>query len=245
MGRIDNRSEPLVRFFLAPLCLLLTATFVSTAPAYAGSGAHVSGDLKSSSGGTGLGKNAGNGGTGVPTTANAPQSTLQSTFKPVHVTAPPPAGVRPHTDLAAAEKRTMLSSRGIIKRSSLYNKIATHHGDPRLMRPVMNKIAYPDGGGSSFKALQGFTAAESKGNIYPTHGGTSGRHLEAGSLTSSAHTAMADGEGETDERPGASGWLTRWLLNILAVAGSAGLALLLWQQAPKGARMTLPATTTA
>jgi hypothetical protein len=226
-----------VRCWFALVCLIIAT------PAQAGSSSgHASGDLKSSSGGTGATRSGGNGGTGVSTTANAPLSNLQSTFKPLHVTLPPPAGVRPHTDLAAAEKTTMLSSRRLIKRSALYNKIVTPHGDPLLVGPDLRKIAYPDGGGSSFKTLQGFTAAESKGEIYPTHGGTVGKHHDGGSLSSTAHPGTAESDAaEAADSPAPAGWLLKWLFNLSAVAGTCGLGWLMWTQAPRGARMTLPA----
>ncbi len=218
------------------LCCLIIAT-----PAQAGSsGGHASGDLKTSSGGTGATRSGGNGGSGVSTTANAPLANLQSTFKPLHVTQPPPAGVRPHTDLAAAEKTTMLSSRRLIKRSALYKKVASPPGDPRLVGPDHHKIAYPDGGGSSFKTLQGFTAADSKGEIYATHGGTSGKHHEDGSLSSLGHSELADSaEAEDTDNPMPTGWLLRWLFNLAAFAGACGLGWTMWTQAPPGARMTL------
>lgn len=199
--------------------------------------------LKSSSGGTALSKAGGNGGTGVPTTANAPLGSLQSTFKPAHAIAPPPAGVRPHTDLAAAEKRTDLSSRSITKQSSLYNKIVLAPGDPRLVGAYAAKLGSKDGGGASVKQTPGFTDAESKGNVYVTTGGIDNNSRETASLSTHGVAATAlTSEIDTDEAPRKLNYsLLDWLLMTVAAIAACGIGVWLWQQAPKGARMTLPA----
>ena len=227
-----------MRFVASLVWTLIAIASASTAT-------HVlAGDLKTSSGGTGQTRSGGNGGTGVSTSANAPIASLTPSFKPLHVTLPPQAGIRPHTDLAAAMKRNTLASKRLIKPSSLYNKVHAPHRDPHLMAAVLKKIAYPDGGGSSFKTLRTIKAEESNGRIYPTNGGTTGRHEEAATLNSGTHEAHADldhiGGTDYEESPGDSNWLLKWLFNLAALAGSTGVAWLLWHQFPKGARMTLP-----
>ena len=192
-----------------------------------------------------MSKSGGNGGTGIATTANAPSNTLQATFKPVHVVAPPPAGTRPHTDLARAEKLTDLSSRGLIRHSQLFNKVAAQKHDPFLVKPMLAKIGGTAESARSFHSVPGFTAAESKGNIYPTNGGTSSERDRA-SLSSDGTAMSLIADLDADEDAGAghrkSGWVLAWLANLIAAAGTCGLGWWLWQNAPKGARMTLPAT---
>lgn len=229
-------SRPL----LCSACVVLALAL--SAPAHAGSRgfANAGGDLKSSSGGTGLSRSPGNGGTGIQTTAILPFNKLQSTFKPEHVVAPPPAGPRPHTDLAAAEKRTNLSSQDLIKHSQLFNKVAAAVGDPLLVKPVLNKIGATEESARTFHSVPGFTAEESKGNVYPTNGGTS-RERPMASLSSDA-AARATEEPDSD-KPDPPGWLLAWLFNLIAVAGTLGLAWWLWQNAPKGAHMSMPTTT--
>ncbi len=228
-----------VRISVYIVCTLLAASAVAVPSTLAG-------ELKTSSGGTGGSRSGGNGGTGVSTTANAPAAALRSTFQPLHVTLPPQAGVRPHTDLAAAVKRNMLSTKRLIKPSSLNNKVHAPVRDPLLMAAVLKKIAYPDGGGSSFKTLHTLKAAESNGKIYPANGVSSGKHEEAGTLSSGAPTEMqaSDDDAPVDESA-EGGWLLKWLMNIAAVAGSGALAWVLWRQLPPGARMTLPVAATS
>ncbi len=231
-----------IRCFTATALVVVAATDAS---AGGSGGSHGAGDLKSSSGGTGLSKSGGNGGTGVPTTAIQPLNNLQATFKPSHVTAPPPAGTRPHTDLAAAEKRNNLSSQDLIKHSTLYNKIAAHPGDPILAPPVLNKIGGTVESARSFHSVPGFTAEESKGNIYPTHGGRIGNGRPMGNL-SSAGLAGMDGELDNDaaEERAAQRTFSAWfdtLLLLLATLATGGIGWWLLQQTPKGLRPTLPA----
>ena len=232
-----------IRCFAATALVVMAATDACAGSSSGGS--RGAGDLKSSSGGTGLSKSGGNGGTGVPTTAIQPLNNLQSTFKPSHVIAPPPAGTRPHTDLAAAEKRNNLSSQGLIKHSTLYNKIAANPHDPILAPPVLNKIGGTVESARSFHSVPGFTAEESKGNVYPTHGGRIGDGRPMGNLSSAGNAAM-DGELDNDaaaERAAQrtfSAWFDTLLL-LLATLATGGLGWWLWQQTPKGLRPTLPA----
>ena len=200
--------------------------------------------LKSSSGGTGMSKGAGNGGTGIPTNANAPLANIQPTFKPAHAAAPPPAGVRPHTDLAAAEKRTDLSSRSIVKRSSLYPELHAPPVDPRLIGPTLPHMETV-GGSASFKAVGGFNAELSKGNVYPTNGGRdSGGHPTASLSSNGAgaiFAAVTDGEESAAGRSAEQGWLGRWLVTLAALGGALGVGAWLWRQMPKTPRIRLPA----
>ena len=215
----------------------------------AGNGQHRTSDLKSSSGGTGIAKGGGNGGTGLPTTVNQPLAKIQPTMTPDHSVAPPPAGPRPHTDLAAAEKRNNLSSVDLIKRSTLFKKVAAPGGDPVLAGAVLGKIGATAESARSFHTLQGFTAAESKGNITPTNGGTTGAKRAMASLSSGgtsigpqALDAASDAAEDDDTaQRGQSGWLLAWLGNLVAVCGTAGLAWYAWRNMPRGARMTMPA----
>jgi len=226
------------------------ALLASTVSANAGSGtqnAQVT-TLKSSSGGTGMSKAGGNGGTGIPATANAPLGSLQSTFKPAHAIAPPPAGVRPHTDLAAAQKRTDLSSRSITKQSSLYNKIIVAPGDPVLVGAYMAKLAPKDGGAASVKPTPGISGDLSKSNVTMASGSTDSNARPSASLSSHGGTAMTATTGDfrgdvPAPRIGYTG--VDWLLAAIAAMLSGAIGGWLWRSAPAGARMTLPTRLTA
>lgn len=191
-----------------------------------------------------MSKAGGNGGTGIPTTANAPLGSLQSTFKPAHAIAPPPAGVRPHTDLAADQKRTDLSSRSITKQSSLYNKIVLTPGDPNLTGAYAAKIGPKGGGGASVKQTAGFTADESKGDVTVSSGGRDNNTRPSASLSSHGGTAMTSSASNDFDSDGASrhiGYtLSDWLVALIACVLSGMACVWLWRNAPQGARMIGP-----
>jgi hypothetical protein len=156
----------------------------------------------------------------------------------------PPAGVRPHTDLAAATKLIQLSSGNLMKRSSLFPQMPLPPGDPSLSGPVLNKIGPVAGGSASFKAVAGIPAELSSGRVYPTNGAGPGGGKSGASLSGSSVLASLS---EASEPPTTtrSGGLLHWLWNALTLAGIGGLAWYMWTQAPKGARMTLPAVARA
>ncbi len=218
------------------------------------------GSLRSSSGGTGVSSHGGSGGTGLSshgsasgsirglsgassTHASTPASGTQQQLTPAKPHNTPPAGVRPHTDLAAATKIIGLSSGNLIKHSSLFPKMSLPAGDPSLAGPVMNKIGATEGGSASFKAVAGLSAAQSNGRVYPTNGGTSGGGRSGQSLSGSA-AAVTSTDSDAIETPRQrSGGLLAWLHGLLIVAGIGSIGYWMWTATPKGARMTLPATT--
>jgi hypothetical protein len=178
-----------------------------------------------------------------PTRASTPPSSSQHQVTPAKPHNSPPAGVRPHTDLAAATKLISLSSANLTKRSQLFPKMPLPPGSPELSGPVLNKIGATQGGSASFKAVAGIPAALSSGSIYPTNGGGAGGGKSAASLSGSAAASVfsasaTDGDGKSS----GGGWLLTWLMNLGCVVGMGGLAWWMWQQAPKGARIGLPAT---
>ena len=61
--------------------------------------------------------------------------------------------------------------------------------------------------------------------------------LSSGGTTLALAAAVTSG----DASDTGGGWLLKWLFNLLAAAGVAGLSYWFWRHLPKGARMTLPA----
>jgi hypothetical protein len=240
--------------------IVLSIAFAALAPcgALAGSG----GALQSGSGGTGLSTGKGSGGTGLSshgsaagsikglsgassTRASTAASGTQNQMTPAKPHATPPAGVRPHTDLAAATKLIGLASGNLIKHSSLFPKMPMPPGAPSLSGPVMNKIGATEGGSGSFKAVAGISAAESNGRVYPTNSrGGGGGHAHASLSGSQAHgVGSLDGEATDAPRRSNGGGLLTWLHGLLTSLGIGAIGYWMWNAAPKGARMALPATT--
>jgi hypothetical protein len=241
--------------------IVLAAVLAALAPcgALAGSG----GALQSGSGGTGLSTGKGSGGTGLSshgsaagsikglsgassTRASTAASGTQNQMTPAKPHATPPAGVRPHTDLAAATKLIGLSSGNLIKHSSLFPKLPLPPGAPVLSGPVMNKIGATEGGSASFKAIAGIPASLSKGAVYPTNGGGAGGGRARESLSGSQAHGVGDIEGEASDTPRRAngGGLLSWLHGLFTILGVGAIGYWMWNAAPKGARMTtLPATT--
>jgi hypothetical protein len=179
-----------------------------------------------------------------PTRASTPASGSRHQITPAKPHNSPPAGVRPHTDLAAATKITALSSANLLKHSQLFPKMPLPPGAPSLAGPVLNNIGPTQGGSASFKAVAGIPTALSNGRVYPTNGGGAGGGKPGHSLTGNAHV-MAMAAGETSDGTGngtGGGWLLLWLKNIACGLGMAGLGWWMWQQAPKSAKVSLPAT---
>jgi hypothetical protein len=225
-------TSPCVHRLLPPIAIALVLT--APLPAFATS----PGALKTSSGGTGLSPKGGSGGTGL-------SSGSQAKLSPAKPHATPPAGIRPHTDLAAATKLIGLASGNLIKHSSLFPKMPLPPGDPSLSGPVMNKIGATEGGSASFKAVAGISAAQSNGRVYPTNGGGAGGGRARESLSGSQAHGVGDLDGETSDTPRKSsgGGLLAWLHGLLTAAGIGAIGYWMWNAAPKGARMALPATT--
>jgi hypothetical protein len=241
------------------LRLVLTIGIAVLLSANTSAWAGAQGSLSTSSGGTGLSSRGGSGGTGLsshgsargssrgvggqsPTRATTPASGTQHQLTPAKPHNTPPAGVRPHTDLAAATKITTLSSANLIKHSQLFPKMPVPPGAPSLAGPVLNNIGPTQGGSASFKAVAGIPTALSNGRVYPTNGGGAGGGKPGHSLTGTAHLmAMAAGDAGDGTGTG-GGWLLLWLKNIFCALGIAGLGWWMWQQAPKSARTGLPAT---
>jgi hypothetical protein len=234
----------------------IAALLGASTPAWAGA----QGSLSTSSGGTGVSSRGGSGGTGLSshgsakgslrgigapssTRAATPASGTQHQMTPAKPHNTPPAGVRPHTDLAAATKLITLSSANLTKHSQLFPKMPLPPGAPSLVGPVLNNIGPTQGGSASFKAVAGIPTALSNGRVYPTHGGGTGGGKPGHSLSGSAHvTAMTVAEASTGGGTGeGGGWLLLWLKNCLCGLGVAGLGWWMWQQVPKGAKMALPA----
>jgi hypothetical protein len=240
--------------------IAISAVLAAAAPGAACAG--TTGALHSGSGGTGLSTGKGSGGTGLSshgsasgsikglsssssTRASTAASGTQNQMTPAKPHATPPAGVRPHTDLAAATKLIGLASGNLIKHSSLYPKMPLPPGDPALSGPVMNKIGATEGGSASFKAVAGISAAQSNGNVYPTHGGGAGGGRARESLSGSQAHGVGDLDGEASDAPRKStgGGLLAWLHGLCTVLGIGAIGYWMWNAAPKGARMALPATT--
>ncbi len=160
-------------------------------------------------------------------------------MSPAKPHATPPAGVRPHTDLAAATKLIGLSSGNLIKHSSLYPKMPVPPGAPALSGPVLNKIGATQGGSASFKAVAGIPADLSNGRVYPTNGRGAGGGRSPASLSGTA--ALGVGDAATNEvaaplkRSGAG--LLAWLHGLFTAAAIGAIAYWMWSSAPKGARM--------
>jgi hypothetical protein len=166
-------------------------------------------------------------------------------MSPAKPHATPPAGVRPHTDLAAATKLIGLASGNLIKHSSLYPKMPLPPGSPALSGPVMNKIGATEGGSASFKAVAGIPTSLSNGRVYPTNGGGAGGGRARESLSGSQAHGVGDESGEALETPRRSpgGGLLTWLHALLTALGIGAIGYWMWNSAPKGARMALPAKT--
>jgi hypothetical protein len=179
------------------------------------------------------------------TRATTPSSSTQSKIAPAKPHATPPAGVRPHTDLAAATKIIGLSSGNLIKHSSLFPKMPLPPGAPSLAGPVMNKIGATEGGSASFKAVAGIPTSLSNGRVYPTSGGGAGGGRARESLSGSQVHGVADHGSDDSDRPRRSsgGGLLYWLQALFTAAGIGAIGWWMWNAAPKGARMALPATT--
>ena len=221
------------------------------------------GSLHSGSGGTGTSAGGGSGGTGLsshgsagggkykgvgaktPTGVSSPASNTQQTMVPAKSFSPPPAGVRPHTDLAAANKLVAHSSASLVKHSQLFPRQHNLPGDPTLSGPVLNAIGPTTGGSASFKKVAGFSVAESNANISPANFKTTPAKLQTKSLSSGGASTALAAAAATDEpaAPGGQGggWLLNWLTNAMTLAGIIVLGLWMWRQAPRGAPMTLPA----
>jgi hypothetical protein len=240
--------------------IVVSVALVAVAPSSAQAGSP--GALQSGSGGTGLSTGKGSGGTGLSshgsaagsikglsgassTRASTAASGTQNQMTPAKPHATPPAGVRPHTDLAAATKLIGLASGNLIKHSSLFPKLPLPPGAPVLSGPVMNKIGATEGGSASFKAVAGISAAQSNGRVYPTNGGGAGGGRARESLSGSQAHGVGDLDGEaSDITPRSNGGgLLSWLHGLFTVLGIGAIGYWMWNAAPKGARMPLPATT--
>jgi hypothetical protein len=241
-----------------PLSLVLSVALAGFAASDAV--ANSSGALRTSSGGTGLSTGKGSGGTGLSshgsaagsikglsgassTRASTAASGTQNQMTPAKPHATPPAGVRPHTDLAAATKLIGLASGNLIKHSSLYPKMPLPPGSPALSGPVMNKIGASEGGSGSFKAVAGITAGQSNGRVYPKNGGGAGGGRAHASLSGSQSHGVGDLDGEATDTPRRSsgGGLLAWLHGLLTLLGIGAIGYWMWNAAPKGARMPVPA----
>ncbi len=238
-----------------PVIVALLCLLAATPPAIAGSG----GSLRTGSGGTGISSHGGSGGTGLsshgsaagstrgigaatPTHSTTPSSGTQQQMTPAKPHATPPAGVRPHTDLAAASKLIQLSSGNLIKRSALFPKMPLPPGDPSLSGPVLNSIGPTQGGSASFKAVAGIPTDLSNGRVYPTNGGGGGGGKSGASLGGATGLAMTAGDGDaSSEAKNSGGGLLVWLQRLLTLVGVGGLSWWLWTSRPKGARIALPA----
>ncbi len=239
--------------------ILVSVVLVAVAPNVTQAG--LTGALQSGSGGTGLSAGKGSGGTGLSshgsaagsikglsgassTRASTAASGTQNQMTPAKPHAAPRAGVRAHTDLAAATKLIGLASGNLIKHSSLYPKMPLPPGDPSLSGPVMNKIGATEGGSGSFKAVAGISAAQSNGRIYPTNGGGGGGGHAHASLSGSQAHGAGDHDGEASDTPRKStgGGLLVWLHGLATLLGIGAIGYWMWNAAPKGARMALPAT---
>jgi hypothetical protein len=178
------------------------------------------------------------------TRATTPPSSGQNKITPAKPHATPPAGVRPHTDLAAATKIIGLSSGNLIKHSSLFPKMPLPPGDPSLAGPVMNKIGATEGGSASFKAVAGIPASLTKGHVPIANTGSAGGRAHQSLSASQAHGMDHDGSEEADTpRRSSGGGLLSWLHALLTAAGIGVIGFWMWNATPKGARMTLPVTT--
>ena len=224
----------------AKTCFAATLALLAATPAHGGSNSALGhgNNLQTSTGGTGL-TSRGSGGTGLPMQSlQSVAPTTPGQLRPSKPHISPPAGVRPHTDLANGIKTTGESSARLMKHTSLYPKQPPPPGDPLLVKPYAEKIGATIESARSFVTLPNIPADLSKGRIYPTHGGTSSGGHPSASL-SSGH-AYSDVNTEAAETPEKGGWLTTWLTNALAALGTLALCAWLWIKAPKGARMTLP-----
>ena len=160
-------------------------------------------------------------------------------MSPAKPHATPPAGIRPHTDLAAATKIIGLSSGNLIKHSSLYPKMPVPPGAPALSGPVLNKIGATDGGSASFKAVAGIPAELSNGRVYPTNGRGAGGGRPHASLSGTAAHGVGDdatNEAATPLKRSSAGLLA-WLHGLLTAAAISVIGYWLWTSAPKGARL--------
>jgi hypothetical protein len=228
MGRFVLRLLPSI-----VLCIAL-ADFASSA-ALANSGGSVGGGNSSLKGASS---------TRATTAPSAGPSTGQNKIAPARPHATPPAGVRPQTDLAAATKLIGLASGNLIKHSSLYPKMPLPPGAPALSGPIMNKIGATEGGSGSFKAVAGIPAAQLNSQVALKNGGSGGGGRAHASLSGSQAHGVGDLDGEARDnlrRSNGAGLLS-WLHGLLTILGIGAIGYWMWNAAPKGARMALPAS---